>query len=90
MHYLKPIQKLNTVDYKQNTHAHVTAIFVGLHTQVCQYRKGKTNLYFTKARDSEWQWHHYHKQVCTSLQTDNHVRTPPLKQKLDKNYFTQN
>ena len=26
-------------------------------TQVSQYKKGKTNLDFTEARDSEWQWH---------------------------------
>ena len=26
-------------------------------TQVSQYQKGKTNLDFTEARDSEWQWH---------------------------------
>jgi len=26
-------------------------------TQVSQYQKGKTNLDFTVARDSEWQWH---------------------------------
>jgi len=42
---------------------------------VSQYQKGKTNLYFTEARDSEWQWH---MQACTSLQTDNHASTPPL------------
>jgi len=34
---------------------------------------------FTGARDSEWQWHQLgHMQVCTSLQTDNHVGTPLL------------
>jgi len=39
----------------------------------------KTNLDFTEARDSEWQWHQLgHMQVCTSLQTDNHASTPPL------------
>ena len=44
-----------------------------------QYQKGKTNLDFTEARDSEWQWHRLgHMQVCTSLQTDNHTSTPPL------------
>ena len=44
-----------------------------------RYQKGKTNLDFTEARDSEWQWHHLgHMQVCTSLQTDNHASTPPL------------
>ena len=44
-------------------------------TQVSQYQKGKTNLDFTEARDTEWQWHQLgHMQVCTSLQTDNHAR----------------
>jgi len=46
---------------------------------VSQYQKGKTNLGFTEARDSERQWHQLdHMQVCTSLQTDNHASTPPL------------
>jgi len=26
-------------------------------TQVSRYQKGKTNLDFTEARDSEWHWH---------------------------------
>jgi len=44
-----------------------------------QYQKGNTNLDFTEARDSEWQWHHLgHMQLCTSPQTDNHASTPPL------------
>ena len=44
-----------------------------------QYQKGKTNLGFTKARDSEWQWHQLGRmQVCTLLQTDNYASTPPL------------
>ena len=48
-------------------------------TQVSRYQKGKTNVDFTEARDSEWQWHQQsHMQVCTSLQTDNHASTPPL------------
>ena len=48
-------------------------------TQVGRYQKGKTNLDFTEARDSEWQWHQLgHMQVCTSLQADNHASTPPL------------
>ena len=48
-------------------------------TQVSQYQKGKTNLDFTEARDSEWQWHQLgHMQVCNSLQTDNHASSPPL------------
>jgi len=56
-------------DTHTHTHTRLTAL--------CQ--KGKTNLDFTEARDNEWQWHQLgHMQVCTSLQTDNHVRTPPL------------
>jgi len=47
---------------------------------VSRHQKGKTNLDFTEARDSEWQWHQLdHMQtVCTSLQTDNHASTPLL------------
>jgi len=46
---------------------------------VSRYQKGKTNLDFTEARDSEWQWHQLgHMQVCTSFQTDNHASNPPL------------
>jgi len=46
---------------------------------VSRYQKGKTNLDFTEAKDSEWHWHQLgHMQVCTSLQTDNHSSTPPL------------
>jgi len=46
---------------------------------VSRYQKGETNLDFTEARDSEWQWHQLgHMQVCTSLQADNHAGTPPL------------
>jgi len=48
-------------------------------TRVNRYQKGKTNLDFTEARDSEWQWHQPgYMQVCTSLQTDNHASAPPL------------
>jgi len=48
-------------------------------TRVNRYQKGKTNLDFTGARDSEWQWHQLgHMQICMSLQTNNHASTPPL------------
>jgi len=47
---------------------------------VSWYQKGKPNLDFTGARDSEWQWHQLgHVQVRISLQTDNHASTPQLK-----------
>jgi len=46
---------------------------------VSRYQTGETNLDFTEARDSEWQWHQLGlMQVCNSLQTDNHASTPPL------------
>jgi len=48
-------------------------------TRVSRYQKGKPNLDFTEARDSERQWHQLgDMQLCTSLQTDNHASTPPL------------
>ena len=48
-------------------------------TWVSRYHKGKTNLDFTGATDSEWKWHQLgHMQVCTSVQTDNHASTPTL------------
>jgi len=46
---------------------------------VSRYQKGKTNLDFSEARDSEWQWHQLgHMQVCISLKTNNYTSTPPL------------
>jgi len=60
------------------THTCLTALFPGP-PRVGRYQKGKTNLGFTEARDSEWQWHQLgHMQVCTSLQTDNDASTSPL------------
>jgi len=65
---------------KTHTHTHpFNGSFRGT-TRVSRYQKGKTNLDFTEARDSEWQWHQLGRmQVCTSLQTDNHASTPPLR-----------
>ena len=62
-----------------HTHTHTFNGPISGTTRVSRYQKGKTNLDFTEARDSEWQWHQLgHIQVCTSLQTDNHASTPPL------------
>ena len=62
-----------------HTHTHpFNGPFSGT-TRVSRYQKGKTNLDFTVARDSEWQWHQLGcVQVYTSLQTDNHASTPQL------------
>jgi len=51
-----------------HTHTHTHTRFNGPLsgiTRVSRYQKGKTNLDFTEARDSEWQWHQLgHMQVC--------------------------
>jgi len=70
------------------THAHThthpfNGPFAGT-TRVSRYQKGKPNLDFTEARDSEWQWRQLgHTQVCTSIQTDiytthTHTHTHPF------------
>ena len=66
---------------KDHTHTHQFNGPLSRTTRVSRYEKGKTNLDFTEARDSEWQWHQLgHMQVCTSLlivvtsrQTDVHT-----------------
>ena len=40
-----------------HTYTQLPALCLGQHG-VSLYQKGKTNLDFTEARDSEWQWHH--------------------------------
>jgi len=65
--------------YKTNIHSYTGLTAFSGTTRVRRYQKGKTNLDFTEARDSEWQWRQLcHMQVCTSLQTDKHASTPPL------------
>jgi len=61
------------------THTHPFDGPLSRTTRVSRYQKGKPNLDFTETRHSEWQWHQLGcMQVCTSLETDNHARTPPL------------
>jgi len=60
------------------TAMHLTALFQD-YPKVSRYEKHKTNLDYTEARDSEWQWHQLgHMQVCTSLQTDRQASIPLL------------
>ena len=70
----------NRLSYQHTqTHTHLINGPLFGTTQVRQYQKGKTNLDFTEARGSVWQWYQLgHMQVCTSLQTDNHASTPAL------------
>ena len=63
----------NVPSHRIHTHTHTHPFNGPLSgtTRVSQYQKGKTNLDFTEARDSEWQWLQLgHIQVCTLLQTD--------------------
>jgi len=74
-----PIIGLCSDAYTSYTHTHPFNHPLSRTTRVSRYQKGKTNLYITDARDSEWQWHQLgHMQVYTSLQTDNHASTSPL------------
>jgi len=58
------------------THTHLFSGPLSGTTRVSWNHKGKTNLDFIEARDSEWQWHQLGSmQVCTSLQTDDHSST---------------
>jgi len=51
-------------------------------TRVSWYQKGKINLDFTEARDSEWQWHqlgHIQKSAPRSRQITMPCSNPPLR-----------
>jgi len=76
----KSVSDVNEPVTHTHTHTHPFNVPFSGTTQVSRYQKGKTNLDFTEARDSEWHWHQlgHHMQVSTSLQTDNHASTPPL------------
>jgi len=46
----------NCAYWLQQKNTYLIALCLGL-SGVSQYQKGKTNMDFAKARDSEWQWH---------------------------------
>ena len=73
------ITSLNKTLKETHTHTHLFSGPFSRTTQVSRYQKSETDLDFTEARDSEWQWNQLGRmQVCKSLQTDNHASTPPL------------
>jgi len=72
LHMNAPVSHVMTIRHTHtHTHTHTHPFngpFSGT-SHVRRYQKGKTNLDFTEARDSEWQWHQLgHMQVCISLQ----------------------
>ena len=56
------------------THAHTFNGPLSGTTRVSRYQKGKTNLDFTEARDSEWQWHQLG--MCKSAHRSRQITTP--------------
>ena len=78
-HHSEPLSAVSEPEDNTHTHTHPFNGPFSVTTRVGRYQKGKTNLDFTEARDSEWHWHQLgHMQVCTLLQTDNHASTSPL------------
>ena len=74
-----PARKVIIIITCTHTHTHPFNGPLSGTTRVSHYQKDKTNLDFTEARDSEWQWHQLgHMQVCTSLQKDNYASNPQL------------
>jgi len=52
------------------THTHPFNGPFSVTTRVSRYQKGKINLDFTEARDSEWQWYqlgHMHNPILSSI-----------------------
>jgi len=59
--YLLPVKQITLQARQRNKssndiHVRLTALLSG-NTRVSRHQKGITNLDFTEARDSEWQWH---------------------------------
>ena len=62
------------VDTAEHTHTHPFNGPLSGTTQVSRYQKGKTNLDFIGARDSEWQWHQL--AICKSAPRCRQKTTP--------------
>ena len=71
-HQLDHVQTYVHTHYAQSTHT-FNGPLSGT-TRVSQYQKGKTNLDFTGARDSEWQWHQLG--MCKSAPRSRQITTP--------------
>jgi len=67
--FTSPVEMSN-LEYCLITHTHTFNDPLSVTTWVIRYQKDKTNLDFTEARDSVWQWHQLqgHMQFCTLLQ----------------------
>ena len=74
--YQSPTAELKAlaVTGKQHTHTHPFNSRFSRTTWVGRYQKGKTNLDFTEARDSEWLWHQLG--ICKSAPRSRQITTP--------------
>jgi len=54
-HYWRIVTEVRTAHTHTHTHTPVITALFSRTTRVSRYQKGKTNLDFTEARDSEWQ-----------------------------------
>jgi len=63
------VRTITTIDKKHPFNGPFTKT-----TWVSQYQKGKTNLDFTEARDSEWQWHQLG--ICKSAPRSRQITMP--------------
>ena len=59
---------------RTHTHTHPFNGPLSRTTRVSRYLKGKTNLDFTEARDSEWQWHQLG--ICKSAPCSTQITMP--------------
>jgi len=59
------------------THTHLFDGLLSGTTQVSQYQKGQTNLDFTEARDSGWQWHQLSHNASLHLAPDRQPHQHP-------------
>ena len=70
------VQLLSVTENHNTSHTHTHPFngpFSGT-TRMSRYQKGKTNLNFTEARDSEWQWHQLG--ICKSPPCSRQITTP--------------
>ena len=70
---------IRMTDPQPRLHTHTHTSFNGPlsgTTQVSRYQKGKTNLDFSKARDSEWQWHQLGHMQCKSAPHSSQITMP--------------
>ena len=72
--FLPPNQQRQSTEGLYLTHAHPFNSPFSRTTWVGRYQKGNTNLDFTEARDSEWQWHQLG--ICKSAPRSRQITMP--------------